>query len=98
MSVSVLTVFVWKEAKNYVPDTIFFGTVDSSSLTSVPVTTWNINDFAHRINVMFQHISFINITSLMDCRMDEGFSFGSRNFPDVAAAPISSAFCSRVWN
>ena len=39
------------------------------------------------------------LTSLKDCTMDLGFSFGSRNRPDVAVFPISSADCSRacVW-
>ena len=36
------------------------------------------------------------LTSLKDCTMGLGFSFGSRNRPDVAVFPISSADCSRA--
>ena len=36
-------------------------------------------------------------TSLIACRIDEGVSLGSRNFPDVAALPMSSALFSRYW-
>lgn len=42
------------------------------------------------------HIFFDDLTSLIDWRMVDGFSFGSRNCPDVAVSPISSAVCSRV--
>ena len=36
-------------------------------------------------------------TSLIACRIDEGVSLGSRNFPDVAALPMSPALFSRYW-
>lgn len=39
----------------------------------------------------------IDLTSLIAWRMDDGFSFGSRNCLDVAVLPILSAVCSRVW-
>ena len=38
-----------------------------------------------------------NLTSLMSCRIEDGFSFGSRNFPVVAVWPISSAVHCSAW-